>query len=82
MSDLTTHLLNVRVTEEVCTCPAHNNELIQQIDARLVNGKAIRILLDSHGYHLVIGTPGIPAGTPCPAGISRAEAERILRNER
>jgi hypothetical protein len=76
----TTKLLNARLTSEVCFCSIHRGATLQQIDARLKNGKQIRVMLDGDGYHLTIGNPDIHEDAPCPAGISQQEAEEILKN--
>ena len=75
----TANLSNVRVSGEICNCYIHKGEYLQQIDAQLPNGREIRVLLDSHGYHVTIGNPRIAEYAPCPPPVTQAEAERLLR---
>lgn len=72
-------LLNVRVHEEICNCPIHKNDRLQQVDGELPNGKFVRVLLDSYGWHVVIGTPHIPDDIRPPRPVSKAEAVRLLQ---
>ena len=67
-------LVNIRRTQVVCTCDIHNNELLQQIDATLPNGRAVKILLDRYGYHVAIDGDTSQAG-----GMSKGAAARLLR---
>jgi len=70
-------LVNVQVSESDCDCHGH----LRQIDAQLkTNGKPVRIMESSDGYHVVIGNGKSIGdyGRP-PAPVSGSEAERIIR---
>ncbi len=71
-------LLNIRTRSMVCNCGLHNNELLEQIDAQLPNGKPVRILKDSYGYHVAIGNKNSLGDFACPVPVGEAEVARMI----
>jgi sulfopyruvate decarboxylase TPP-binding subunit len=70
-------LRDVVKTVEICHCPFHRGETIEQIDAQLPNGKRLRVLLDRLGYHVATGNKyAIEQATP--PGVDEAEAWKII----
>lgn len=73
-------LLNVRKSSMICNCGLHHNEQIEQIDAQLPNGKPIRVLRDSYGYHVAIGDWNSLGDFRCPPPVSEADAARMIQS--
>ncbi|HJS17317.1 MAG TPA: hypothetical protein VJ785_01115 [Anaerolineales bacterium] len=67
------YLRDIRTSFQECHCSTHNGETIRQIDAKLPDGRAVRILEDHGGYHVSIGKIGA-----CPNPVSEQKAEQMI----
>ena len=73
-------LKDVCKTVEICHCPIHRGSVIEQLDAKLPNGKQLRVMLDNLGYHVAIGNR-FAIERAAPPGVSGAEAWQMIAAE-
>lgn len=69
-------LVNVQVSEAKCPCHGY----LRQIDAQLPNGKPIRIMESSDGFHVAIGEVNLIGEFYVPAPVSGHEVMRMIRS--